>query len=265
MRSFDSLEEYQKLLQEMRAWMTTYMKSFYTQEKDIQQAILMKEAHTWCVTRIAKALALHLELSAKDVALAEVMGLFHDVGRFRQFTLYQTFNDADSEDHADLGLKVLADLPLMKKLPPVDAEAVRFAIGRHNKKEIGPAKTPRMLLFAKLLRDADKLDIYRVLRPFLASPDGQGVSADFLTSFCNGEQVDYRRIRTQDDRKLVRLMWAYDVNYAWTLRKIMEKNYLQDIVQHLPSEEKIQAGAAKLFAYVQNKIAQEDPKGIPQA
>ena len=48
----------------------------------------------------------HLQLSLHDVQLAEIMGLFHDVGRFRQYSIYKTFNDAQSEDHADLGLKV---------------------------------------------------------------------------------------------------------------------------------------------------------------
>lgn len=41
-----------------------------------------------------------------------MIGLFHDVGRFYQFTVYRTFNDALSENHAKLGLKVIKDLPL---------------------------------------------------------------------------------------------------------------------------------------------------------
>ena len=54
------------------------------------QGIRIKEIHTGYVTAHAIALAKHLHLSPHDVALAEIMGLFHDVGRFRQYSLYKT-------------------------------------------------------------------------------------------------------------------------------------------------------------------------------
>jgi putative nucleotidyltransferase with HDIG domain len=143
------------------------MKTFHTDDEEVMLGIRIKEVHTGYVTSIARELARHLELNEHDVQLAEIMGLFHDVGRFRQYSLYQTFNDSQSEDHADLGLKVLDELELMKKLAPEDEALVRFAIKNHNKKVIEPTDSKRELLFAKLLRDADKLDIYRVLTPYL--------------------------------------------------------------------------------------------------
>ena len=168
-----------ELLKEMHAWMDAYMKSFHTDDEEVMQGIKIKEIHTGYVTSIAVQLAKHLQFSEHDVELAEIMGLFHDVGRFRQYSLYKTFNDAVSEDHADLGLKVLSELDFMKKLAPEDEALVRFAIGRHNKKEIGPAPNERALAFAKLLRDADKLDIYRVLSPFLG-PEGADKAPKFI-------------------------------------------------------------------------------------
>lgn len=251
----DILEE---LLKEMHTWMQEYMKSFYTKDENIQQAILIKEKHTGYVTEIARELAGHLSLSAHDTELAEIMGLFHDVGRFRQFTLYQTFNDAKSEDHADLGIKVLKELPFMQKLAAEDAELVLFAIQNHNKKLIAPTGNKRCLLFARLLRDADKLDIYRVLSPFIAPSDGTGFSPDFLEQFVAGEQCDYTRIRTQDDRKLVRLMWVYDVNFSWTLQRIAERGYIERIIRCLPDSERMQEGVRRLQDYVARKCAAED-------
>ncbi len=248
----------EELLREMHAWMRDYMKSFYTEDAEIQQAIRMKEVHTGYVTAIVKDLAKHLGLTGHDADLAEIMGLFHDVGRFRQFTLYRTFNDAESEDHAALGLKVLAELPFLPRLSPEDAELVRFAILNHNKKEIAPTEDARQLLFARLLRDADKLDIFRVLRPFLAPPDGSGISPDFLEKFIAGEQVDYTKIRTLEDRKLVRLMWVYDVNFSWTLRRIRERGYIRDIIAHLPETPRLELGVRRLLTYVEEKCAKED-------
>ena len=248
----------EKLLREMHAWMADYMRSFYTEDEEVQQAIRMKEVHTGYVTSIAVELAKHLRLSAHDVQLAEIMGLFHDVGRFRQFTLYRTFNDAVSEDHAALGLKVLDELPFLARLVPEDEALVRFSILNHNKKTIAPTKDVRELFFARLLRDADKLDIFRVLRPFLAPSDGTGVSPDFLEKFIAGEQVDYTKIRTMDDRKLVRLMWVYDVNFSWTLQRVKERGYIEDIIAHLPEDSRMALGIERLHAYVEKKCAEED-------
>ncbi len=258
-----------ELLREMHEWMTSYMKSFYTEDAEVMKGIRIKEVHTGYVTANAVALAKSLGLSQRDVQLAEVMGLFHDVGRFRQYSLYQTFNDALSEDHAELGLKVLSELPFLGRLAPEEASLVRFAISRHNKKEIGPG-TPREIAFAKLLRDADKLDIYRVLEPFLA-PDGAKdapkfmqadasnlVSPYFVRALTEGLQADYKEIKTHGDRKVVRLLWLYDINYNWTMREIVKRGYVEKIIGYLPEQAELAPGVARLRAYIKERSGQAD-------
>ena len=261
----------EELLKNMHAWMDAYMKQFATDDEEVMQGIRIKEIHTGYVTAIARELAQHLQLKPHDVQLAEIMGLFHDVGRFRQYSIYKTFNDAQSEDHAELGLKVLAEeMPYWKDLPADDAELVRFAIQNHNKKEIAPTDDKRKLLFARLLRDADKLDIYRVLSPYLA-PDGvdkapkfipadasQLASPDFVQAFAEGKQADYRRLRTHGDRKLVRLMWVYDINFSWTLRKMTERGYVDLIIKYLPEQEGLEKGIRRLRQYIKEKCAAKD-------
>ena len=269
----------QALWQEMSSWMTTYMKSFYSPEDakkakshleiksaktiffddaQIVDGIILKEKHTWRVTANCKALAEHLGLNEHDVWLARMIGLFHDVGRFYQFTVYRTFNDALSENHAKLGLKVIADLPFMQKLSPEDLATLKFAIGNHNAKEIAPTDNKRFLAFAKLIRDADKIDIYRVLKPYLLPTDGTGCSPDFLDLFIEGKQCDYTKMRTQDDRKLVRLMWVYDINFAWSLEQIMKQNYIEDIIAKLPQDDKMRLGFTRLRNYIKAKLATKD-------
>ena len=267
------------LWQEMSRWMTSYMKSFYKPEDvakarshleikslktiffddaQIVDGIVLKEIHTWKVTRNCELLARHLGLDEHDVMLARMIGLFHDVGRFYQFTVYRTFNDALSENHAKLGLKVIGDLPFMQKLSAADLSVLRFAIGNHNAKVIAPTDDKRALSFARLIRDADKIDIYRVLKPYLAPTDGTGCSPDFLDLFIRGEQCDYTKMRTQDDRKLVRLMWVYDINFAWSLRQILKENYVEDIISKLPQDGKIQLGFDRLRSYIKEKLTTPD-------
>jgi len=263
-----------ELRKKMHTWMDGYMNRFVTDDEEVMQGIRIKMIHTGYVTAIARELAQHLALSEHDVQLAEIVGLFHDVGRFRQYSIYKTFNDAQSEDHADLGLKVLAEeMPYMADLSAEDAAIVRYAIQYHNKKEIPADAAGKYLLFAKLLRDADKLDIYRVLAPFLEPENADKapkfikahaselISPEFINAFVAGEQADYRKLKTLGDRKLVRLLWVYDVNFGWTLQKMVERGYIQKIIDHLPDQDGVQTGVDRLWKYIEEKCATPDDVG----
>ena len=146
---------------------------------------------------------------------------------------------------------------------------IRIAIQNHNKKTIESLKDPRQILFAKLIRDADKLDIYRVLEPFLAQENADKmpnfikgkqhpeISSDFVQNFCDGEQADFRLIRTNGDRKIVRLMWLYDINFSWTMKMIKRRGYIDKIVSALPMNqdaEKLQTGLERLMRHVESVI-----------
>lgn len=257
-----------KLISRMHEWMTAYMKSFYSDDAQVQQGILIKEKHTGYVTANCVELAKFLRLPTHDIELAEIIGLFHDVGRFRQYSVYKTFNDADSEDHADLALKVIDELKFFTELAAQDYDVVKFAIQNHNKKIVAPINDERKNLFAKIIRDADKLDIYRVLEPFLAQENADkmpqfvkansrliaDISPDFVENFVTGKQADYKLIRTNGDRKIVRLMWLYDINFSWTMRKIVERGYIEKIVSNLPQDERVAEGVRRLKLHVEKKL-----------
>lgn len=65
-------------------------------------------------------------------------------------------------------------------------------------------------------------------------------------------------MRTQDDRKLVRLMWVYDVYFAWSLQQIVEQNYIEDIINNLVQDEKMMQGITRLRNYIQEKLQTKD-------
>ena len=254
-----------ELLKRMHSWMSAYMKSFYTDDEEVQNGILIKEKHTGYVTANCVELAKNLNLSQHDVELAEIIGLFHDVGRFYQYQKYKTFNDAQSEDHAELAFKVIDDLEFFNELDAKDNEVMRFAIQNHNKKTVAPTDDERKILFAKLIRDADKLDIYRVLEPYFAQENAAKmpnfitgrspeISPDFIKNFVEGEQADFNKIRTNGDRKIVRLMWIYDINFKWTIEKIVERGYIEKIVENLPMDENVAKGVKRLRQHVEKII-----------
>lgn len=251
-----------ELLSEMYEWVGAYIKTFYSDDADVQEKVLLKEEHTRRVAAICRALAGHLQLSERDQVLAEIIGLYHDIGRFKQYTVYRTFNDFISENHAALGLREIADEPLLKRLSAEDLSVFRFAIGQHNAVEIASTANARQMLFAKVIRDADKLDIYRVLKPTILPSDGSGYSEAFSRGFLRGEQCDYAKIQTQDERKLVRLLWIYNVYFSWTLKEIMARGYVDHIVRHLPDTDVTRSGVMLLRQYIALKVTEDDRAAI---
>lgn len=259
-----------ELVKRAHIWMDQYVKTFYEDDEEVMLGIKTKELHTGYVTSYARELARHLQLPEHDVLLAELVGLFHDVGRFRQWKLYRTFSDAMSEDHAALGLQVIKELDFYDELAEEDKDILLFAIFNHNKKDIATAPGKKHLLFARIIRDADKLDIFRVLEPYLTGKKIQTFSKiqfedekmlfapGFIDKFVRGEQVDYDEIRTNNDRILVRLMWAYDINFAWTMIRIREKGYLPRVMEHLPQLDKVKQGYERLSRYVDEKCNSSD-------
>ena len=88
---------------------------------------------------------------------------------------------------------------------------------------------------------------------FIKGKERADISPDFVENFVAGNQADYRKIRTNGDRKIVRLMWIYDINFAWTMRKIVERGYINKIIDALPIDNNVQKGIDRLLKYVKNK------------
>ncbi len=243
----------ENLLVEMQQWVRQYIKRFYTEDVDIQENIIRKEEHTDYVVKISGELAKYLNLNEHDILLAKMIGLFHDIGRFHQYTVYRTFNDRISVNHGLYGLSIIEDLPLLKRLDQEDLQVFKFAIANHNAINIDEGGNEREVFFARIIRDADKLDIYRVLEPLIMPDDGSEYSPIFVRGFLKGEQCDFAQMKTTADRKLVRLLWMYNINFSWTMQKLIERKYADGIIKNLPNNEITKKGEAVLRDYMTKK------------
>ena len=144
-------------------WFSLYAQGFYNEEPATNRAIRLKEQHTLRVCSNITRVGHELGLESADLLLAETMALLHDVGRFKQYQKYRTFSDLASENHAALGLREMAAHGVPSFGTPEEKRLLRQAIAYHNAAELPVKCSPRALLFMRLLRDADKLDIWRVL------------------------------------------------------------------------------------------------------
>lgn len=80
----------------------------YTDAYDASdEKIALKIKHTYRVAGLCEQIARSEQRSEEEQSLAWLLGMLHDIGRFEQLRRYDTFSDADSVDHAQLGADIL--------------------------------------------------------------------------------------------------------------------------------------------------------------
>ena len=125
--------------------------------------IKLKIDHTYRVADLAETIAKDINASED---MAWLCGMLHDIGRFEQIKRYNTFSDAKSVDHAVLGADILFTDGLIEKVcPDLDKDEMRIlekAIRNHSAYRIEPGLSSEDLIYSNILRDADKIDIFRV-------------------------------------------------------------------------------------------------------
>ena len=235
-----------------KTWFAEYTKTFQSGTPEDQQNIEMKEAHTRRVCREILDIGNSLGLNGEDLHLAEVMALFHDIGRFEQYARYGTFSDLKSEDHAILGVKVLRKTGVLEVLDPSTADLIMRCIAYHNRAFLPEDESEQCLFFARLLRDADKLDILRVVTDYyqretgdrngaieLGLPDTPEISPEIYADLMAKKIVNIAYLKTLNDFKLLQMGWIFDVNFPRTFQLIRERHYIEMIRDALPRSEKI--------------------------
>jgi len=203
--------------------------------------------------------------------IAETIALFHDIGRFEQFVRHRTYNDPKSVDHNLLGVEVLRQNKVLNDLDKQERELILKAIEYHGRKELPKDLNGDCLLFSKLIRDADKIDVFHVVTEYyqqykdnpegfkleLELPDEPEYSEEIVEKILRGQRIAYEELRTLNDMKLCQLGWVYDVNFTATLKRIKQRKFLQMLVDLLPQTKDVEEVKKKVFLYVDSRIENE--------
>ena len=128
------------------------------------EKIKLKIDHTYRVSMLCEKIALSIGMTKEDIDIAWLTGLLHDIGRFEQVRRYGTFNDSKSVDHAKLGVEILFDEGKIRDFieDTSEDELIKNVIGCHNAYKIPDTFSKRTTVFSSILRDADKIDIFKV-------------------------------------------------------------------------------------------------------
>ena len=229
-----------------------YVDSFRGPDGRLPAMMQLKRTHTAFVVKNAEAIAdgEGFAPAVREVALAAA--LLHDTGRYEQLKRYDTFKDSDSVDHAVLSRDVVLSMGWLDRVGADSAwrDAVLKAVLYHNRRDLpegvlSPRTVPvagldLLSVAAHTVRDADKLDIFRVLEDRVAHSDWRGDSRAFwnlsvsappnpsvVACIEGGLPVDYQQIASLADFVLVQVGWMVsDLQFATSRRLCRERGHL---------------------------------------
>jgi hypothetical protein len=237
----------QTRLDALHTWFDTYVQTYNDIDEEGYRNILLKVEHTRKVCEIMALLATGEGLTPDEARIAAAVALLHDAGRFPQFRRWRTFRDSDSDNHARLGIEVLRQHDVLNGLPADERMLIEEAVRFHNLLALPLRFKSPTSLFIRLIRDADKLDIWRVfldyfrqpddLRPSavtLGFPDLPGVTPACVRELAAGRVIRLDNVKVLNDFKLLQISWVYDLNFRSSYYLLQQRGHIPALAETIP-------------------------------
>jgi hypothetical protein len=213
----------------------------YDREND---KIKLKIVHTYGVVKCMDEIVERMGLPEEERELARLIAFLHDIGRFEQLKKYGTF-EPGVMDHAAYGVQILFEEGMIRKFIEDDQydEIIKTAIAKHSDYKLTGIEDERMLLHAKLIRDADKLDNCRVkledsieaMLDVSAEEVGtQEISPEILDQVYAKKTILNETRKTKMDYWISYVAYFFDINFKETMSIIDENEYVDRIVGRIP-------------------------------
>ncbi|MEW5774713.1 MAG: HD domain-containing protein [Thermodesulfobacteriota bacterium] len=244
-----------------REFFARYVDGFLTRDPAHDENIEIKREHSLRVAGHAAMVADSLDLPPDLDRACRLAGLLHDLGRFEQYRDWRTFDDRSSVDHGRLGCAVLGRTPALAGEAPRVRRLVRAAVLLHNRLHLPAAAPAAALLVTRVVRDADKLDIFRVMTAHFAPDralnpvvtlglrDEPGAWSESIAAAIRSRRLaEYAQMRFVNDFKLLILSWVYDLNFPAARRALLESGLAQGLAAQLPPAPEMAALAGQALA-----------------
>ena len=241
-----------------------YVRKFYTDDSSVQRNIILKEKHSLHVRDNIIEISKGLNLSSEDIKLATIIALFHDIGRFKQFSTYKTFDDSKSVNHAKYGIQVLEEEAFLENLEESDKSIVYTAIRNHNAIVLPEIEDKKTQLFCKLIRDADKLDVWNIILTENEKDENSDISLGFsnntdlnpeiVKDIKKKQIIDYKLITSALDYKIILLSWVYNINFDYTFNLIKKREVVKKIIETLPEIKEIQSMKEEILNFIDSRV-----------
>lgn len=222
--------------------------------------------HSLRVVSHSNLLAKSVLQNEDDMRIAEAVALFHDLGRASLIAKGTASPTNIQRDHALLSVQIIQKMDFYSMLPVDTQLIIQKSVENHNKLKLPKLDNEQQTLFARLLRDADKLDIFEASYRFFKEKSGvqpimtfdlvnsPEVSEKIIKSIMSGKTAAIEDMKTMNDYKLLLISMAFDINFKFTFRLISEKQYVQKIYETLPKRDLIIDAYRGIKLFVENKF-----------
>jgi hypothetical protein len=248
-------------------WAKHYIPTFQEVDPQHQQSLDLKKEHTFRVCAAMELIASGLGLSENDLRIASATALFHDLGRFPQYQKYRTFRDLDSDNHAKLSIWELNRHRVLHTLNFAERQIISRAILFHNRLRIPENLDPKTLLHCQLIRDADKVDILRVMSEHFQMAESLrnpvitlGLGSDTLVReevyrmLLDGQIMNFAKLKTINEFKVLQMSWIFDINFRPTFEILRERNNIGELAATLPDTPLLHEALDFVNSYIEKRL-----------
>ncbi|MBO5303723.1 MAG: HD domain-containing protein [Lachnospiraceae bacterium] len=217
----------------------------YLSDYDIEDPkIHLKVTHTYRVMEVCRTLATALSFDEEGINLATLIGLLHDIGRFEQLRLTNSFDDSIIP-HAKCSLDVLFTQGYIHKFVenPMYDDIIYESIKNHGLFQIDSSLEGDCLLYAKLIRDADKLDNFHtklieeidtMLDVDMDNLAKETISDYAYETFLAHKPLENSKRKTHLDMWLSYIAYIYDLNFQASFCYTKEHDYANRLFARIP-------------------------------
>lgn len=231
-----------------REWFENYAAAKVASSPLDPEPLLIKLEHTKNVLANVSQIAVAENFNPTLARAVKLAALYHDLSRFDQFIEYGTFKDKDSRNHGAWSVKLLKLERRLEREKTEIQRLVLIAVGMHNRLLVPPAVGGDSLLACNALRDADKLDILRVMDEHLSSgkpynptvilglPDEADRSGpEVIRAALNDRAASYADLRSVNDFRLLLGTWFFCMNFQSSRELYKAAGHGRSLVAALPN------------------------------
>ena len=204
--------------------------------------IYTKYVHTGRVAQNCENIARSLNLSEEEVDIAWEIGMLHDIGRFEQLRRFDTFDDSKSIDHAKFGADLLFEEGLIGQFEedfsiyPLVEKAIRC----HSLYRLPADLTEQELMFCQIIRDADKVDIYKscyeagletVYHATTEEVLNSEITPEVYQVFCGETAIPKSIRKTVADHLVGHIALTFELVYPESRELAVEQGYLKKMLE----------------------------------
>lgn len=254
-----------ELISSLRTAFSEYIIPFRSAPYDADPKIENTILHTEKVVENILILADSLELSENEKYVAEIAAQFHDIGRL--WLLLPENSESKITDHAEAGIEYLKTNPIFEQLDESTQNIIIQVIKNHNKPELPKKEGEAFLFYVKLLRDADKLDLWRATTEYIARKGGKPnmiaeldlsmkpiVNPTVSKIIIEGGIPNKSDILTFNDFLIFQMSWIFDLHFKKSFQILNQKQYIRHIYDSLPKNDNVIEIYRMIRIHIENQI-----------